>query len=206
MWKFFSIECIKSIGISNKVLNWNIFKIQLGTSQACFAQQQLFYSSSAAKQGSNVLQSPLEPQSPPKPPEISSFVKKASKFSRRRDAKTAFSVEKLEETLKELEEKVDYSDNMPVPNMINPYEEQQKRCILCQYSVKLDYKNGRILSQFVSPNTGRIYGRKITGLCIPMQREISRLIKQSRTFGFMPYTYKKTEYLKDPLLFSRFRS
>ncbi|CAG2220081.1 MRPS18 [Mytilus edulis] len=174
MWKRFSIECIKSIGISNKVLNWNIFKTQiLGSSQACFAQPQLFYSSSTEKQ------SPLEPQSLSKPPEISSFVKKASKFtSRRRDAKTTFSVEKLEETLKELEEKVDYSDNM----------------------------NGRILSQFVSPNTGRIYGRKITGLCIPMQREISRLIKQSRTFGFMPYTYKKTEYLKDPLLFSRFRS
>ncbi|XP_076103400.1 uncharacterized protein LOC143072382 [Mytilus galloprovincialis] len=202
MWKRFSIECIKSIGISNKVLNWNIFKTQiLGSSQVCFAQPQLFYSSSTEKQ------SPLEPQSLSKPPEISSFVKKASKFtSRRRDAKTTFSVEKLEETLKELEEKIDYSDNMPVPNMVNPYEEKQKRCILCQYNVKLDYKNGRILSQFVSPNTGRIYGRKITGLCIPMQREISRLIKQSRTFGFMPYTYKKTEYLKDPLLFSRFRS
>ena len=28
----------------------------------------------------------------------------------------------------------------PVPNMINPYVEAPKTCVLCQYQVKLDYK------------------------------------------------------------------
>ena len=44
-------------------------------------------------------------------------------------------------------------------------------------------QNVRLLSQFVSPHTGRIYGRAVTGLCIPMQKEVARAIKQSRAAG-----------------------
>ena len=44
-------------------------------------------------------------------------------------------------------------------------------------------QNTRLLSQFVSPYTGRIYGRQITGLCLFMQRRVARLIKRSRFFG-----------------------
>ncbi|VDL96699.1 unnamed protein product [Schistocephalus solidus] len=54
------------------------------------------------------------------------------------------------------------------------------------------------MSQFVSPYTGRIYGRHITGLCIPMQKRISQLIKRSRKFGFMATELKETVFFNDP--------
>uniref|UniRef100_A0A183A1P7 RT18C protein n=1 Tax=Echinostoma caproni TaxID=27848 RepID=A0A183A1P7_9TREM len=67
--------------------------------------------------------------------------------------------------------------------MEDPYKKTKKRCFLCKHNIELDYKNVRLLSQFVSPYTGRIYGRHITGLCIPMQKRISTLITRSRQFG-----------------------
>ena len=47
--------------------------------------------------------------------------------------------------------------------MENPYKEPLKNYILCGNHV--DYKNIQLLSQFMSPFTGCIYGRHITGLC-----------------------------------------
>ncbi|VDQ05991.1 unnamed protein product [Trichobilharzia regenti] len=69
--------------------------------------------------------------------------------------------------------------------MLNPYVKPKKKCFICEKNIPLDYKNVRLLSQFVSPYTGRIYGRHITGMCIPMQKRISQLITKSRQFGFM---------------------
>ncbi|KAF7237568.1 hypothetical protein EG68_11385 [Paragonimus skrjabini miyazakii] len=90
----------------------------------------------------------------------------------------------------------------------DPYKKVNKKCILCEHNVPLDYKvnlcvvidlfkNVRLLSQFVSPFTGRIYGRHITGLCIPMQKRISQLIARSRQFGFMPFESKESVFIKD---------
>uniref|UniRef100_A0A3Q1N6A9 Small ribosomal subunit protein bS18m n=1 Tax=Bos taurus TaxID=9913 RepID=A0A3Q1N6A9_BOVIN len=56
----------------------------------------------------------------------------------------------------------------------------------------------RLLSQFISPFTGCIYGRHITGLCGKKQREITKAIKRAQILGFMPVTYKDPAYLKDP--------
>ncbi|MBN3311876.1 RT18C protein, partial [Atractosteus spatula] len=80
--------------------------------------------------------------------------------------------------------------------MENPYKEPPKKCILC--GIAVDYKNVQLLSQFVSPHTGRIYGRHITGLCGKKQREISKAIKQAHHMGFMPVTLKDPAFLKDP--------
>uniref|UniRef100_A0A2R8P3Q7 Small ribosomal subunit protein bS18m n=1 Tax=Callithrix jacchus TaxID=9483 RepID=A0A2R8P3Q7_CALJA len=55
-----------------------------------------------------------------------------------------------------------------------------------------------LLSQFVSPFTGCIYGRHITGLCGKKQKEITKAIKRAQILGFMPVTYKDPAYLKDP--------
>ena len=44
-------------------------------------------------------------------------------------------------------------------------------------------QNVRLLSQFVSPYTGRIYGRAVTGLCIPMQKQVAKAIKRSQKAG-----------------------
>ncbi|KAL4690251.1 hypothetical protein H8958_019495 [Nasalis larvatus] len=62
----------------------------------------------------------------------------------------------------------------------------------------VNYKNAQLLSQFVSPFTGCIYGRHITGLCGKKQKEITKAIKRAQIMGFMPVTYKDPAYLKDP--------
>ncbi|XP_010581576.1 PREDICTED: 28S ribosomal protein S18c, mitochondrial isoform X2 [Haliaeetus leucocephalus] len=65
--------------------------------------------------------------------------------------------------------------------MENPYKEPPKKCVLCGISV--DYKNVQLLSQFVSPHTGCIYGRHITGLCNKKQKEITKAIKRAHVLG-----------------------
>ncbi|XP_051234574.1 28S ribosomal protein S18c, mitochondrial [Dicentrarchus labrax] len=80
--------------------------------------------------------------------------------------------------------------------MDNPFKEPQKGCILC--NVPVDYKNIQLLTQFVSPHTGRIYGRHITGLCGRKQKEISRAIKKAQSIGFMSVTHKHPQLMKDP--------
>ncbi|XP_037386281.1 28S ribosomal protein S18c, mitochondrial isoform X2 [Talpa occidentalis] len=87
------------------------------------------------------------------------------------------------------------NEDMPIP-MENPYKEPLKKCILC--GKRVDYKNVQLLSQFISPFTGCIYGRHITGLCGKKQKEITKAIKRAQIMGFMPVTYKDPAYLKDP--------
>ncbi|XP_043369853.1 28S ribosomal protein S18c, mitochondrial isoform X2 [Dermochelys coriacea] len=73
------------------------------------------------------------------------------------------------------QEQVSHKVDLPV-QMENPYKDPPKRCVLC--GINVDYKNVQLLSQFVSPYTGRIYGRHIT--------------------GFMPVVYKDPTFLNDP--------
>ncbi|XP_067900882.1 28S ribosomal protein S18c, mitochondrial [Heterodontus francisci] len=89
------------------------------------------------------------------------------------------------------------SNNADMPiKLENPYKEPPKKCIMCGVSV--DYKNVQLLSQFISPYTGRIFGRHITGLCGKKQREISKNIKKAQQMGFMSVTLKDPAFLKDP--------
>ena len=60
--------------------------------------------------------------------------------------------------------------------MENPYKEPLKNYILC--GNRVDCKNIQLLSQFMSPFTGCIYGRHITGLCGKKQKEITKRIKR----------------------------
>ncbi|XP_020014676.1 small ribosomal subunit protein bS18m [Castor canadensis] len=87
------------------------------------------------------------------------------------------------------------NEDLPIP-MENPYKEPRKKCILC--GKRVDYKNVQLLSQFISPFTGCIYGRHITGLCGKKQKEITKAIKRAQILGFMPVTYKDPAFLKDP--------
>ncbi|XP_036443670.1 28S ribosomal protein S18c, mitochondrial [Colossoma macropomum] len=86
-------------------------------------------------------------------------------------------------------------NDMPI-KMENPFKQPQKGCILC--NVSIDYKNVQLLSQFISPHTGRIYGRHITGLCGRKQREVTRAIKRARSMGFMSVMLKDPQFMKDP--------
>ncbi|KAL1791372.1 28S ribosomal protein S18c, mitochondrial [Sigmodon hispidus] len=87
------------------------------------------------------------------------------------------------------------NEDLPIP-MENPYQEPLKKCILCEKRV--DYKNVRLLSQFISPFTGCIYGRHLTGLCGKKQKEVAKAIKRAQKLGFMPVMYKDPAYLTDP--------
>ncbi|XP_021938844.1 28S ribosomal protein S18c, mitochondrial isoform X2 [Zootermopsis nevadensis] len=91
--------------------------------------------------------------------------------------------------------------DMPVEDMKNPFEREKAQCILCQYKIVPDYKNVKLLSQFVSPYTGQIYGRHITRLCAAQQARLEKEIFKSQSAGFMPYYFKDVAYVKDPKLF-----
>ncbi|XP_063166730.1 small ribosomal subunit protein bS18m [Candoia aspera] len=85
--------------------------------------------------------------------------------------------------------------DMPVP-MENPYQDPPKKCILC--GVTVDYKNTQLLSQFISPYTGHIFGQHITGLCRMKQNEIAKAIKRAHATGFMSVMYKEPVFRSDP--------
>ncbi|XP_028829151.1 small ribosomal subunit protein bS18m [Denticeps clupeoides] len=88
-------------------------------------------------------------------------------------------------------------DDLPV-KIDNPYKQPPKGCILCSNNITVDYKNVQLLSQFISPHTGRIYGRHVTGLCGHRQREVSKAIKKAHSMGFMSVTIKDPQFMKDP--------
>ncbi|KAF6131568.1 mitochondrial ribosomal protein S18C [Phyllostomus discolor] len=77
-------------------------------------------------------------------------------------------------------QQVTSNEDLPVP-MENPYKEPLKKCILC--GKRVDYKNVQLLSQFISPFTGCIHGRHITGLCGKKQKEITKAIKRAQIMG-----------------------
>lgn len=83
----------------------------------------------------------------------------------------------------------------------NPFKRDEKVCLLCSLNITPDYKNARMLSQFQSPYTGKIYGRHITGLCKERQRQVEFAIQKSQASGFMPLYFKSPEFLEDPKLY-----
>lgn len=94
----------------------------------------------------------------------------------------------------------DSDANEPV-KLTNPYTRESRECILCKLNITPDYKNARLLSQFQSSYTGRIYGRHITGLCKNKQIEVEKAINRAQACGFMPTYHKAPEFLADPKLY-----
>lgn len=89
--------------------------------------------------------------------------------------------------------------DMPI-EMEDPYAKKREMCVLCKYNVDIDYKNVRLLSQFVSTFSGRVYMRHVTGLCEKQQHRVEKAIKRARSCGLMPYYYKNPIYIRDPEL------
>jgi small subunit ribosomal protein S18 len=75
------------------------------------------------------------------------------------------------------------------------------KCVLCTHGIKLDYKNTRLLQQFVSSFSGRVYDQHVTGLCTPQYKTLLRTVKYSRKAGLMPILTKEPKFLRDPKLF-----
>lgn len=90
--------------------------------------------------------------------------------------------------------------DLPKEGMENPFISSKRLCTLCKYNITPDYKNVKLLSQFISPHTGRVYGRHITGLCRTQQERIEAEIIKSRFAGLMSYYLKSPEFFKDPKL------
>uniref|UniRef100_A0AC35UDG6 28S ribosomal protein S18c, mitochondrial n=1 Tax=Rhabditophanes sp. KR3021 TaxID=114890 RepID=A0AC35UDG6_9BILA len=89
----------------------------------------------------------------------------------------------------------------PITLKTNPYAKEKKECLLCTHKIDLDYKNSRLLQQFVSSFSGRVYDRHVTGLCDHQHKKLVETIAISRRAGYMPIFVKDPKFLKDPKLF-----
>ncbi|XP_060068302.1 uncharacterized protein LOC132548449 [Ylistrum balloti] len=118
--------------------------------------------------------------------------------------RTVFSARDVENLLTQLEHKQPFDNDSPVKMKVDPFEPEQRKCILCKANVPVDYKNVRLLSQFVSPYTGRIFGRHQTGLCVHMQKIVSTSIIRAQHAGFMPRMHKERAFIHDPKLYDIF--
>lgn len=97
------------------------------------------------------------------------------------------------------------NDDRPKP-IKDPYLPAPKKCIFCENNLKIDFRNTKLLSQFISAQTGFIFNQRTTGLCYFKQIELEKAIWKARRFHLMPYKWKETIYLDDPKLFSPYEN
>merc|ERR1719206_1184555 len=94
-------------------------------------------------------------------------------------------------------------------DVVDPYASEPVMCILCprRYAVPIvpDYKNPKLLAQFVSPHTGFTYQKHITGLCEHMQKKVEAEVIKAQSTGFLATKVKEAIYLKDHALFDSTR-
>lgn len=69
--------------------------------------------------------------------------------------------------------------------MENPFQKEKQKCVLCKYNITPNYKNTRLLAQFQSRYTGRIYERHITGLCKHKQTLVEKEILKAQNAGII---------------------
>ncbi len=68
------------------------------------------------------------------------------------------------------------------------YFRRKKVCKFCVEKIDaIDYKDYRLLGQFVSIESGKIVPRRLTGVCTPHQRRLSLAIKQARNIALLPF-------------------
>lgn len=64
---------------------------------------------------------------------------------------------------------------------------RKKPCPLCEAGMRrLDYKDEATLQRYVTERS-KILPSRITGMCAPHQRQLSRAIKRARYLAFLPY-------------------
>jgi len=65
---------------------------------------------------------------------------------------------------------------------------RKKVCKFCTDKIDtINYKDVRMLQQFVAPEGGKITPRRITGVCSPHQRRVTEAIKQARNIALLPF-------------------
>ncbi|MEM1307104.1 MAG: 30S ribosomal protein S18 [Pseudomonadota bacterium] len=71
-----------------------------------------------------------------------------------------------------------------------PFNRRRKTCpFSSDQSPKIDYKDVRLLSRYISER-GKIVPSRITAVSAIKQRELSRAIKRARFLGLLPYVIK----------------
>jgi len=63
---------------------------------------------------------------------------------------------------------------------------RKKVCKFCKNKMKIDYKNVRILRNYIGSN-GRILPAKVTGTCAKHQRQLATAIKRARILALLPF-------------------
>lgn len=64
---------------------------------------------------------------------------------------------------------------------------RKKVCKFCTEKIEsVNYKDVRLLAGFVA-ESGKIVPRRLTGVCTPHQRRLSKAIKQARNIALLPF-------------------
>ena len=70
-----------------------------------------------------------------------------------------------------------------------PFQKKRKSCPFSGSKTKIDYKDIKTLTKFVSER-GKIIPSRISAFSAKKQRELSKAIKRARYIGLMPYVVK----------------
>ena len=70
-----------------------------------------------------------------------------------------------------------------------PFQKKRKSCPFSGSKSKIDYKDIKTLTKFVSER-GKIIPSRISAVSAKKQRELSKAIKRARYIGLMPYVIK----------------
>ena len=70
-----------------------------------------------------------------------------------------------------------------------PFQKKRKSCPFSGSKGKIDYKDIKTLSKFISER-GKIIPSRISAVSAKKQRELSKAIKRARYIGLMPYVVK----------------
>ena len=93
----------------------------------------------------------------------------------------------------------DYAKKKPLPSFPSlsvllgkkPTFSRRKSCPLSgQGAPKIDYKNVKLLSKFISER-GKIIPSRVTSVSVKKQRELTDAIKRARYLGLLPYLSAK---------------
>ncbi|MBF0447711.1 MAG: 30S ribosomal protein S18 [Magnetococcales bacterium] len=71
-----------------------------------------------------------------------------------------------------------------------PFFRRRKVCLFCaDKTARIDYKDPKVLGRFITER-GKMIPSRITGVCAPHQRHLSKAIKQARVIALLPYLVK----------------
>ena len=70
-----------------------------------------------------------------------------------------------------------------------PFQKKRKSCPFSSSKNKIDYKDIKTLTKFVSER-GKIIPSRISAVSAKKQRELSKAIKRARYIALMPYVVK----------------